>query len=284
MALSRDPWARRLLAVRRINTALRRIRQDLGDLLDRSTVQRVYPQVGHSWRAGILCPYATLRWFLLKVLGGNTALEDIATFAKKAFTDSACCQARARLPLAVCQAILRALIKAFIPPRLPTADGMGAEPFWSTVYHFPYPTFPSCRPTSANRGPRPPDAASPLPRYSPCFTRAPASIWRSWPRPCIHMRSRASRTSIPPCSREMSWSPIVLLLLRSSRAAQSTRRARVVSDPPAIDRRFRTESSACSIWGQKQEERTPYFRLGSAAWAVRPESSSGSSPRASPSG
>ncbi len=52
---------------------------------------------------------------MLQVLCGNTALEHIATLANKAFTDSAYRQARARLPLAVYQAILRALIKAFIP-------------------------------------------------------------------------------------------------------------------------------------------------------------------------
>jgi len=99
---------------RRIDFALRRIRQDLSNLLNRSTVQRICEQVGHSWRAGILCPYANLHWFLLQVLSGNTALEHIATLAKKAFTDSAHCQARARLPLADYQAILRTLIKAFI--------------------------------------------------------------------------------------------------------------------------------------------------------------------------
>ncbi len=100
---------------RRIGSALRRIRQDLSNLLDRSTVQRICRQVGHSWRTGVLCPYATLLWFLLQILCGNTALEPIATLVKKAFTDSAYCQARARLPLAGYQAILRALIKAFIP-------------------------------------------------------------------------------------------------------------------------------------------------------------------------
>ncbi len=37
-----------------IDTALRRIRQDLSNLLDRSTIQRICWQVGHSWRAGVL--------------------------------------------------------------------------------------------------------------------------------------------------------------------------------------------------------------------------------------
>ncbi len=86
---------------RRIVTALRRIRQDLGNLLDRSTFQRVCRQVGYRWRAGILHQsQCHPSWFSLQVLSGNTALEHIATLAKKAFTDSAYCQARARLPLA----------------------------------------------------------------------------------------------------------------------------------------------------------------------------------------
>lgn len=99
---------------RRIDTALRRIRQDLGNHLDRSAVERICQQLGHTWRQGVLSPHATLHWFLLQVLSGNTALEHIATLAKKAFTDSAYCQARARLPLAVYQAVLRALTKALV--------------------------------------------------------------------------------------------------------------------------------------------------------------------------
>ncbi len=91
---------------RRIDTALRRIRQGLSNLLDRSTVKRICRHVGHSRRVGVLCPYATLHWFLLQVLSGNAALEHIATLAKKAFTGSAYCQTRARLPPAVYQAIL----------------------------------------------------------------------------------------------------------------------------------------------------------------------------------
>jgi hypothetical protein len=100
---------------RRIDTALRRIRQDLSTLLDRSAVERTCRQLGHTWRDGILCPYATLHWFLLQVLSGNTALEHVATLAKKAFTDSAYCQARARLPLAIYRAVLRALSRALAP-------------------------------------------------------------------------------------------------------------------------------------------------------------------------
>lgn len=100
---------------RRIDTTLRRLRQDPSPLLDRPTVERVCRDAGHRWRPGVLTPFATVHWFLLQVLSGNTALMHVTTLANKAFTDAAYCQARARLPLAVFHALLRHLITAFIP-------------------------------------------------------------------------------------------------------------------------------------------------------------------------
>lgn len=86
---------------RRIDTTLRKLRQDPCQYLERSVVERTCRDAGHRWRNGVLNPFATIHWFLLQVLSGNTALEHVATLAKKAFTDSAYCQARARLPLPV---------------------------------------------------------------------------------------------------------------------------------------------------------------------------------------
>jgi Transposase DDE domain len=100
---------------RRIDTALKQIGQDLSKYLDRSAVERICAELGHEWREGTLSPFATLHWFLLQVLHGNTALEHVATLAKKEFTDSAYCQARMRLPLPVFQAVSRNLVKAVIP-------------------------------------------------------------------------------------------------------------------------------------------------------------------------
>jgi hypothetical protein len=105
---------------RRIDNALHRIRQDLGQFLDRSVIERICRQLGHTWRQGVLCPYATLHWFLLQVLYGNTALEHVATLAKKTFTDSAYCQARARIPLTIYRAVLRSLTQTLVPE---TCDG-----------------------------------------------------------------------------------------------------------------------------------------------------------------
>lgn len=78
-------------------------------------VEQTCRAAGHVWRDGVLTPFATLNWFLVQVLSGKTALEHVATLNKKTFTDSAYCQARARLPLAVFRALLSHFITAFVP-------------------------------------------------------------------------------------------------------------------------------------------------------------------------
>jgi hypothetical protein len=100
---------------RRIDTTLRRIRQDPARYLDRPIVERACREVGHRWRRGLLAPFQTVHWFLLQVLNGNTALVHVTTLAKKAFTDSAYSQARTRLPLAVFRSLLRHLLARFVP-------------------------------------------------------------------------------------------------------------------------------------------------------------------------
>ena len=62
-----------------------------------------------------MTPAAIIHWFIIQVLHGNTALEHISLLAGRAFTGSAYCLARANLPLRIYQAVLRALINAFVP-------------------------------------------------------------------------------------------------------------------------------------------------------------------------
>ena len=52
----------------------------------------------------------TIHLFVLQVLHGNTACAHLPHLAGIAFTDSAYCEARSRLPLAVLQALLRRLV------------------------------------------------------------------------------------------------------------------------------------------------------------------------------
>jgi hypothetical protein len=100
---------------RRIDTTLRRLRQDLTGRLDEASIHDACRQLGHDWRDCLLTPFAIVHWFLLQVLHGNTALEHVSLLSGRAFTGAAYCLARSRLPLAVFQAVLRDVMKALIP-------------------------------------------------------------------------------------------------------------------------------------------------------------------------
>ena len=100
---------------RLLDNTLRAIRQDLDIHLDRPFIERACRHAGHSWRSCGLTPTALVHWLLIQVLHGNTALNHISLLAGRAFTASAICQARARLPLAVLQAILKALVTSLDP-------------------------------------------------------------------------------------------------------------------------------------------------------------------------
>src|SRR5579863_1597812 len=101
---------------RRISTILRRLRQDLAEPLATDFLLAACRAAGHTWSdSALLTPAAIIHWFLVQVLHGNTALTHVALLAGHAFTASAFCQARARLPLAVFQAVLRHQVHALIP-------------------------------------------------------------------------------------------------------------------------------------------------------------------------
>jgi Transposase DDE domain len=101
---------------KRILTALRRLRHDLRPYLDEPAVGALCNQLGHRWRRdALLSPFTIILWFVVQVLHGNTALTHITLKARRAFTESAYCQARARLPLAVFRAVLRFVIRALVP-------------------------------------------------------------------------------------------------------------------------------------------------------------------------
>jgi Transposase DDE domain len=100
----------------RISTPLRALRQDLAARLGDDVIRAACRAAGHTWcDSCLLTPAAIIHWFLLQVLHGNTALTHVSLMAGRAFSASAFCQARARLPLAVFRALLRQLVRAVIP-------------------------------------------------------------------------------------------------------------------------------------------------------------------------
>jgi Transposase DDE domain len=100
---------------RRLDTTLQTLRQDLDTHLDEHAVDQACRQAGHRWRPCLLTPFALIHWLLIQVLHGNTAIEHITLLAGRTFTASAYCQARARLPLAVLRATLKALAGSLAP-------------------------------------------------------------------------------------------------------------------------------------------------------------------------
>ena len=104
---------------RRISTTLNTLRQDLAAKLGCDFIHHACRQAGHSWcDSCLLTPAAIIHWFLIQVLHGNTALTHVSLLAGRAFTASAFCQARARLPLAVFQTVLARWSRSWsLPPR-----------------------------------------------------------------------------------------------------------------------------------------------------------------------
>jgi len=89
-----------------IISVLTRLRQDLGEVLQPTTIHQACRQVGYSWRDRKLDPVATISLFLLQILNGNTACQHVVHFGRWAFTASAFCKARKRLPLGVLQSLV----------------------------------------------------------------------------------------------------------------------------------------------------------------------------------
>ncbi len=97
----------------RIIPILGRPRQDIAASVAPETIEEACRQVNYSWRSRILDPSTTIYLFLLQVLHGDTACQHVVHFGGWAFTDSAYCQARKRLPLAVYHRLLEETAAAF---------------------------------------------------------------------------------------------------------------------------------------------------------------------------
>jgi hypothetical protein len=101
---------------RRISNTLAALRQDLAARLGDDVILAACRAAGHTWcDSALLTPAAIIHWFLIQVLHGNTALTHVSLMAGRAFSASAFCQARARLPLAVFRALLRDSVRGLIP-------------------------------------------------------------------------------------------------------------------------------------------------------------------------
>jgi hypothetical protein len=90
----------------RIQRILPRLRHDIAACLSPEAIKQACRAAGHRWRDRALNPVTTIYLFLLQILHGNTACQHVVQFGIWKFSESAYCQARKRLPLAVFQKLL----------------------------------------------------------------------------------------------------------------------------------------------------------------------------------
>ncbi len=80
--------------------ALRRLKANVAEALPETALRRILADLGRPYRERTLTPAVTTYLFAQQVLRGNTAVGELRHLSGLEFTDSAYCQARARLPLA----------------------------------------------------------------------------------------------------------------------------------------------------------------------------------------
>src|SRR6266542_742289 len=83
-----------------IPQALTRIKANVADALPEATVRSLVADLARPYHDRTLTPVVTTYLFLQQILHGNTAVGHLRHLSGLDFTDSAYCQARARLPVA----------------------------------------------------------------------------------------------------------------------------------------------------------------------------------------
>jgi DDE family transposase len=98
-----------------VRAALRRIQEDLAQILDPAEITAVCSELGHRFRKRVLDPITTIHLFVIQILHGNFAVARLKDFADEEFSEPAYCKARRRLPLQVLQGLLQRVGAALRP-------------------------------------------------------------------------------------------------------------------------------------------------------------------------
>ena len=113
----------------RLRAALRRIQNDLAQVLDSKQIAAVCREVGYQWRERLLDPISTIHLFVIQILNGNCAIARLQDFADNLFSEGAYCKARGRLPLKVLQTLLERVGAAFRPIQDESTRWLGHRTF-----------------------------------------------------------------------------------------------------------------------------------------------------------
>ena len=92
-----------------IARSVQQIKGDLRSIVGPNLILRFCRAAGHGWGDRTLGPVETIFLFLAQILHGNTSCAHVRQLGNFAFTRSAYCEARKRLPVAVFHELLRAV-------------------------------------------------------------------------------------------------------------------------------------------------------------------------------
>jgi len=86
--------------------AARRVMDDPGAVLEPQCITSACAAAGHRWRTRVLDPVLTVLAMAVQVMHANAAIAHVVRLMHACFSESAFCQARARLPLKVLTMLL----------------------------------------------------------------------------------------------------------------------------------------------------------------------------------
>jgi hypothetical protein len=163
----------------RIFTILGRLRQDLAACLTPQAIEAACHQARHSWRKRLLDPVTTIYLFLMQVLHGNTACQHVVHFGGWTFTDSAYCQARKRLPLAVFHRLLEQTAATLRDVTAGTSDWFGHRVWVLDGSGFSMPDVPELQRHFGQPTNQRPGCGFPVARWLALFDVATGMLLRS---------------------------------------------------------------------------------------------------------
>jgi hypothetical protein len=101
-----------------IAAAVAQFKTEPASVLEASVIEEVCRVLGHEWRERELDPATTVGLFIQQVCHGNIPVAELRWMVDGTFSESAYCQARMRLPLAVLEELSRLVCKTLAIPGL----------------------------------------------------------------------------------------------------------------------------------------------------------------------
>lgn len=109
--------------------AARRVMDDPGAVLEPQCITSACAAAGHRWRTRVLDPVLTVLAMTVQVMHSNAAIAHVVRLMHACFTESAFCQARARLPLKVLTTLLDLMTQG-VRARLSSHDASECAGLW----------------------------------------------------------------------------------------------------------------------------------------------------------